>query len=76
MRISFLRSPNLSQGSLLIESYTNLNITWLVIEGVSKAAYRRKSLGSSSAIAIREVQLMWAVVHIQLDGEAKLLGSD
>ena len=66
----------MSQGSLLIESYTNLNITWLVIEGVSKAAYRRKSLGSSSAIAIREVQLMWAVVHIQLDGEAKLPGSD
>ena len=66
----------MSQGSLLIESYTNMNITWLVIEGVSKAAYRRKSLGSSSAIAIREVQLMWAVVHIQLDGEAKLPGSD
>lgn len=76
MRISFRSSPNLSQGSLLIESYTNLNITWLVIEGVSKAASWRKSLGSSSAIAIREVQLMWAVVHIQLYGEAKLLGSD
>jgi len=76
MRISFRSSPNLSQVSLLIESYTNLYITWLVIEGVSKAACHRKHLGSSSAVAIGEVKLMWAMVHIQLDGEAQLPGSD